>query len=111
MGLNMSMRPDGPDGTFKRHSRHHTAINQDARLELDELRVLAVALGVLAELGIAPAVDGNMEWGAGLEARNETSHDGQAESATIMGEFAVGDNMTADLEFFQGDSSISTRWE
>lgn len=52
-----------PSGQY---SRHHAAINQDASLELDQLRMLAVALGILADLGIAPAMDRDVERSAGL---------------------------------------------
>lgn len=73
--------------------------------------MLAVALGVLADLGIPPAMDRDVERESGLEARDEASHDGQAEVATVVREFIIGDNIAADLELFQGDSSISTGWE
>lgn len=97
-----------PSGQY---SRHHAAINQDASLELDQLRMLAVALGILADLGIAPAMDRDVERSAGLESRDETSHYGQPEGATIVRELIIGNNIAADFEFLQGNTGISTGWE
>lgn len=93
------------------YSRHHATINHNASLEPDQLGMLAVVEGVLADLRSAPAVDRNVEVGAWLERRDEAGHRRQTKRAPILAKLGVRDDMAAHLELLQGNSSISTRGE
>lgn len=95
------------------YSRHHAAIDEDASLELDQLRMLAIVERVLANLRSAPGMDGDVEEGARLEGRSEASHRRQAKrtSAAAVGDFGVRDDMAAHLEFLQGHSGVTARGE
>lgn len=73
--------------------------------------MLAVVLCVLAGLGSAPAVDRDVERGAGLEPRDEASHDWHAIGGTALGEVGIGDNMTVDFELPKGHPVVSAGWE
>lgn len=52
-----------------------------------------------------------MERGAGLESRDEASHDRHAKGGAAVGEVGVGNNMTVDLELPQGHSIVSAGGE
>lgn len=73
--------------------------------------MLAVVEGILAELRSAPAVDRNVEISAGLQGGYEASHGRKAKGSSIVREGIAGNDMTVDLEFFQGDPRIAAGGE
>lgn len=89
------------------NSRHHTAIDQDASLKLDQIRMLGRAEGVLADQRSAPAVDGDVELSPRVERGDEAGHGWYSKCAPVVGELVVWDDMTADLELLQRDTSIA----
>ncbi len=71
----------------------------------------AIDTSKLANIGSAPAVDGNMEGRASLQAGDEAGHDGHTAGPMVVGELAVGDNLAHDLELFQGHFGFAARGE
>lgn len=93
------------------HGRDLATIDEDASLEFDQFWMVAVVEGVLAELRDTPAVNGNMEAGAGVQGGYEASHCREAKRTSIVGESVVGDDMAVNLEFLQGDARIAAGGE
>ena len=63
------------DLAIKGRRRHQAAVDEDARLELDEFRVSAVCLCEQADIGGFPGVHRDLERTAGWKTRDETGHD------------------------------------
>lgn len=60
------------------HIRNEPSVDEDPRLELDELDMLAVALRKLGDLWFAPRVYGDLEGSSRLDAWDEAIDDGQS---------------------------------
>lgn len=91
--------------------RNQPSIDEDAGFKLDQIDMLAVAFGKLTDVRFAPRVDRDLEGSTRLDARNETCDDGQSNGSLTMLELAIGDDLTANLEFLEGCLGIGSGWE
>ena len=64
--------------------RNKTAVDKNASLELDELRVLAKGARELADLGRLPGVDRDVEPSTRLETGDEARHDRETVGAVAV---------------------------
>lgn len=65
--------------------RNHAAINKEAGLKLDQIRVLAEGLGKLTDSGIPPTVNRYLEWRSECQAGHEATDGREANRAMYLG--------------------------
>lgn len=93
------------------NARGHAPVKHDSSFEFDLLCIFAVRAGKLADIGLAPRVDRDLERGAGQQTRHEACHDRYADRPMDMGQFEVRHDIAGNLELLEGYLGVTASGE
>jgi hypothetical protein len=100
-------------GTGGRTIRNQPTIDEDSRLKLDELDMLAIAASVGADLRLAPAVNRDVEWRAGRQRWHEAGQCWDTETAEGVRELGIRQHVACHSKLLEGNlvEAIGRAWK